>query len=208
MGLILPSLPGKLWGLCLLLSLGTAVSGFPIVSVSLDGYLLSGFPFMKNCQLMTGFLTGVWLLSLPVLCTNEVESHNNLLFVCPFPSKIWTHMLQKNGVDRPLWFWIGKEIGYVETGLGIPAFFSGRNCRIFQKNETTAETLLLWIEEEVRACMCSWRKVKKSDIGSWLEIGGYLIVSLVLSLGLALLVFKGNVTCCSFLLALFLFCWL
>lgn len=59
MGLILPSLPGKLRGLCLLLSLGTAVSGFPIVSVSLDGYLLSGFPFMENCQLMTGFLTGV-----------------------------------------------------------------------------------------------------------------------------------------------------
>lgn len=98
----------------------------------------------------------------------------------------------------------------METGLGIPApiLFTSCPCRIFQKNETTAETLLLWIEEEVRACMCSWRKVKKSDIGSWLEIGGYLIVSLVLSLGLALLVFKGDVTCCSFLLALFLFCWL
>lgn len=37
-----------------------------------------------------------------------------------------------------------------------------RNCRIFQE-ETSATTVLIQIEEEVRACICSRRKMKKSD---------------------------------------------
>ncbi|KAH7857607.1 hypothetical protein Vadar_014507 [Vaccinium darrowii] len=87
-------------------------------------------------------------------------------------------MLQKNGIDRPPLNldlerdWVcsnkaGNSCSNIVYKLSLAASIYGlwreRNCRIFQQKVGPAATLLIQIEEQVRDCICSWRKVKRSD---------------------------------------------
>lgn len=84
----------------------------------------------------------------------------------------WGLVLQKNGVSRPPMSlsleasWVlsnrsGNSCLHIIFKLSLAAtiywLWRERNCRVFQGKMSEAVDLFGRIEDEIRACLCSWR---------------------------------------------------
>ncbi|KAI8572253.1 hypothetical protein RHMOL_Rhmol01G0183600 [Rhododendron molle] len=87
-------------------------------------------------------------------------------------------MLGKNTIVRPC-YGLAREIDWLCTHMRADSYtqrtyklslaasiywiWRERNARVFKGISTSAESLWSKIADEVKACMCSWRRIKPND---------------------------------------------
>ncbi|XP_058202835.1 uncharacterized protein LOC131317295 [Rhododendron vialii] len=112
------------------------------------------------------------------LCLNGVETHEHLFFSCPYSKEVWQVVLSKNHITRSV-LGLSGEIDWVcfrmsgaslrcrvyKLSLAAPIYWiwRERNNRVFQRKSLLAPLLSSHIIAEVRACLCSWRDLPRTD---------------------------------------------
>ncbi|KAL6205028.1 hypothetical protein ACLB2K_022293 [Fragaria x ananassa] len=107
-----------------------------------------------------------------VFCHAAAETHNHLFFDCAYSFGIWTHVLSKCDVSRPLlpWsdfiFWVatnwkGNSLPVVILKLALQAvvyaIWRERNNRRFRNESLPPAVVFKGIVESIRLCLLSWK---------------------------------------------------
>lgn len=150
---------------------------FSLNITSLDGPWSSGWYFMEGWLLGTDFWFG-GLYLIPVVLRGVCdESHDHLFFSCPYSAAVWTQLLLKCGIARTLLlfkeeiFWSvnfcrKKSVGCTVFKLLVAAaiyHLQGEwTYRIFRQKGVAWQEVCKQVIDNVRACLCGWRKVEPS----------------------------------------------
>lgn len=103
-------------------------------------------------------------------------------FIVDTQERIWTYFLHENGIYRAGLGLLG-EVNWMTQHCGGSSFKHSvlklslaavvygirceRNCGVFRKQRINPRDLIFKIKTDLRACLISWKQVKKSD-ENWL----------------------------------------
>ncbi|KAI8528049.1 hypothetical protein RHMOL_Rhmol12G0120800 [Rhododendron molle] len=112
-----------------------------------------------------------------VLCSAAVETHEHLFFQCSFSVQLWKHMQRDLQPQCPfdgllqIMDWMievdrGTQFSCLLSNVALAALvyhvWGERNCRIFKSHGCNVQQLESKVRTDIRACVSSWRSLKKS----------------------------------------------
>ncbi|XP_058183535.1 uncharacterized protein LOC131301328 [Rhododendron vialii] len=124
-----------------------------------------------------------------VLCSASVENHEHLVFQCPFSSQLWKALQKDLRPQCPvtslpqIMDWMiqvdrGSLFSCLFSKVALAALlyhvWGERNSRIFKGYGITVQQLEIKVRTDIRACVSSWRRIKRSSpniaLCSWWNI--------------------------------------
>ena len=112
-----------------------------------------------------------------LLCSSQVETHNHLLFECPFSQVVWCKVQQKGNFHVPslpwedlvLWTshrWKGhsfsSKVKKLSLAVVVYNLWRERNNRFHKNTTTRPEEIFTSITDQIRLKLSTYRRVEEN----------------------------------------------